>query len=534
VAGPRRFAAAGIALILGATLAFHAGAVRNELVSFDDPGMTYENPHVMGGLTREGVAWAFRLDERETYFHPLTWLSLMLDAEVFGGKPWGFHLGNVLLHGLNATLLFLLLLRTTERRAAALGAALLWVVHPLTVEAVAWVTERKAVLSTALALLAMHVWISYARERTPGRLAFATLLSAAACLAKPAMVVLPGLWLVLDVWPLGRARLPGGGGAGAVRWSRLLIEKVPAAVLGLSITAVSIASAKSQTLEGIDVPPLLLRVAHALASIPSYLGAAAWPAKLALFRPYPRGIEWGGTIAGALLVVAASVAAWRMRHRWPFGLAGWAWFLVALAPYLGLKQVGLWPAWADRFAYVPLMGLTLAVAFGLSALVERWPASWRGSLGASVAVILALGTATRAQVRVWRDSETLYEHSLGIAPDAATIQFNYGKLLLLSGRLAEGRRALERAVVADWRMKEAQCDLGVFRMLDGDLDGAASRFEMALRVDPDMAEALYNLGEIARQRGDLRRAAIFYERFLAVAPLELDPQIRRARSFLGR
>lgn len=530
-----RLVVAGALALFAIVWVAHSGSLANDFVSFDDPEYVSDNAHVSAGLSAEGVVWAFRPDHHDTYFHPLTWLSLMADAQFLGNGPWGFHLVNLLLHASNAILLFLLLVRTLRRVLPSLAAATLWAVHPLTVEAVAWATERKAVLSTAFVLLAAHAWVSFARsERRPLRMAWVVFLSTCAYLAKPATIVLPALFLLLDAWPLGRLSGALGGRARARVFGRLLLEKIPVALPGAVVVWLAIETSRGFTAGDGVMPSQALRSVHAVASVRSYLAAAFWPADLILFRPYPVAFDWPAFAVGAAILAGVTAALVLLRNRWPAGLWGWAWFLVSLSPYLGLKQNGLWPAWADRFAYVALMGLAVAAVFGIAELVRERAAYRRVAMAFFVACVAVLSGVTRAQVKVWRGSEPLYVHSLEVAPEAAFIQFTYGKVLLKEGRIGEAKRAFQRSVAADWRIKEAQSDLAVILMNEGDLMGAISHLDLALRMGPELPEARFNLAEAYRSLGDLPAAALNYRLFLAIAPPELAAQIARARFYLSR
>lgn len=526
---------AGLALIGAAVALTHGGAIRNGFVGFDDDIHIYENPHVRAGLSLREVAWAFRFDGHETYYHPLTWVSLMADAQLFGVEPWGFHLTNVLLHAASAAALFLLLWRTTGRAVPSVLAAVLWAVHPLTVEAVAWATERKAVLSTALALLACHAYVSWTTGKTRRRAVALGILSTAAILAKPAMVVLPGLFLALDVWPLQRFSRPGRPEEpGGLPW-RLLLEKLPLVAGALVLLGVAVLSARGQTAPSGLAAPIGLRALHAVASIRTYLVAAIWPVDLAVFHPFPRAVSPAELLAGVGVLAGGTVAAALAARRTLAPAAGWAWFLIALAPHLGMVQPGMWPSWADRFSYVPLMGLSSAVVFGAHA-ARPLPRAVR-ALGwaAALVAIVALGRATARQVGVWRDSLTLYEHATKLEPRAERLLFNYGRALLKVGRVEEAKAQFQAAVDVEWRLAEAQSELGsILWMMEGDVVGAEDRYRMALAAKPDYAVALFNLANLLRQQGRVAEALPFFERFIRVARPGMEPQLELARGIVGR
>jgi tetratricopeptide (TPR) repeat protein len=517
--------------VAAAVAVAHGAAVGYPFVELDDNILIYESPTVRAGLTLDGLRQAFRIDDPVYYFHPLTRMSLMLDAQLFGVDPRASHGGNVLLHGLGAVALFLLLARTTARRGASLLAALLWAVHPLTVEGVTWASERKAVLSTLLALLACHAWVAWTARPSRGRMAGVVALSTAAMLAKPSLVILPGLFLVLDAWPLGRAA--AGPGSRARTLGRLLLEKWPLVPPAIAIYVLAALSMRPQT-SSVDIAPLGTRVLHAVASLWTYLRAFAWPSDLAMFHPYPWTVPPAAFAAGLAAAAAMTAAAVVLAPRLPAVAFGWGWFLVALLPYLGVSQAGVWPAWADRFAHVPIMGLATAAAFALDRAREALPRARAVAGALAAAALLLLAGATRRQVATWRDSETLFAHTTRIEPGAYGIQFNYGRLLARTDRLAEARVRYEMALSVMPGMAPAHVDLGTILWLTGDRAGGEAHYRRALVINPHYADALYNLAELLWEKGETGEAREFYGRFLAEAGPDLAPQVARVRALLGR
>ncbi len=516
--------------MVAAAALVHGGAVGASFISLDDDIHVYGNSHVMAGITAGGVAWSFRLGGGGTYFHPLTWLSLMLDRTIFGPEPWGFHLVNVLLHAANAVLLLLVLHRATTRLAPSAGAALLFAVHPLGVEAVAWVTERKTLLAAFLGLGAVLAHVAYAARPSLRRLAVVTALLAASLLAKPSFVTMPLLLLAMDVWPLRRLRPEGRSDAEAERFPRTtlraaLLEKVPLAAACAASLAVSLLStqeppggpvpASAVSATGFDLP-LGLRAANAIASIPRYLAAAAWPAGLSALHPFPVHVPAARAVAGAAIVLAmtaVAVAGWR---RSPWFLSGWAWFLAALAPTLGLAQAGLWPGWAERFAYLALIGLAFAASFAVAALAERSRTARIAACAVSGAALVALALAARAQVAFWRDSETLFRHAVEVEPLAPEMHYKLGETLMDAGRLDEAERALAEAVrLAPWQ-PWAQSRLGALRLRRGLVGEAEAAYREAIRWDPNCPDALIGLARLLREAGRGDEARPFFARYAAV------------------
>lgn len=479
---------AGLACVAVAVAVAHGPALSAGFVAFDDDLYVYANPQVQQGLTQESIGWAFRLEPRSTYYHPLTWLSLMLDATVFGPGPFGFHLMNVLLHATSAALLLLLLSRATGLAGPSTGAALLFAVHPLTVESVAWVTERKATLSTALLLGAMVAYVRFSEGPSRRRLAPVLALVVAAVLAKPAAVVAPALMLVLDFWPLGRLHGVQGCVVGGREVRRAILEKLP--IVGVALAAL-VPSLVSQGLLVATGPkgdwPMGIRVQNAFASIPSYLGAFVWPEGLSVYRLFPERIAIASVLHAALLVLAISaLVAWAAR-RWPFLPAGWAWFLVALGPYLGIVRNGLWPRWADRFAYVALIGLAIAASFGLHAIIRDARNGRRLAAALAIAAVLPLALAARAQGAHWQDSLALFSRGAAQEPGSYVMNFGLARELVKLGRLPESLPALEASLrIYPTSAAAHVLYAGVLARLGRPVE-AAIHYQEALRLDPGLA-----------------------------------------------
>ncbi len=519
--------------LVAAVAVAHGGAAANGFVEFDDGIYVVDNPHVRAGLSATSVAWAFRIDGRDTYFHPLTWLSLMLDRELFGDDPRGYHVVNLLLHATTVVLLFLALARATARPWPSAIAALLFGIHPLTVEAVAWVTERKSVLSGALGAGAVLAYVRYAEKPSSRRMAAVAGLQVASLLAKPAFIVLPVLLAILDLWPLRRVSgSTRGDRAAAVR--RLLVEKAPLVLVSAAMAALVVVSVRSSTAPDAFAPPIAAKAANAIASIARYVSLALWPTRLSVFHPFPRDTATAAVLAGAVVLVVITGLAVATARRRPWVCAGWAWFLVALSPYFGLKQSGLWPAYADRFTYTALVGLAIAVAFGGAELAVT-----EGHRRALVAVVAAatigLTVATQVQVRHWKDSIALFTRGAEIEPDSETMQYNLGSHLGRAGRLEEAAAALSRAVaLGPAKAADVHGQLATVQKLLGRNSEAEEHYAIALRIDPRDVENLYNFAELLRSAGRMEEARLMYRRFLDLAPADYDAQRRLASYFAAR
>jgi hypothetical protein len=415
------------ALLALLAVALYAPTARHGFVNLDDDAYVVLNPRVNAGLRAANVAWAFTGTACSNW-HPLTWISHMLDVQLYGLMPRGHHLTNVALHAANTVLLLLLWRGLTGSLWRSALVAALFAVHPLHVESVAWIAERKDLLSTLLGLLAALAYLGHLRRPRPVAHALALCLFALALMAKPMLVTLPLLLLVLDVWPLGRLGGPAGRRA-ALR--RLVVEKAPWAALSLGSAAItlSVQSASGAVRPG-DVFPVSERLANALVSGVAYAGAALWPARLAVYYPHPGGSlpAWQGAVAAALLA-AASAAAWRAARRRPHLAAGWLWFLLSLAPVIGIVQVGT-QARADRYTYLPLTGLFVALAWSLPR-AARAPRSARRTAASAAAVVALLALAARIQTAYWRDSLTLLGRALDVVSDGHPGQAPPRSMLLL-------------------------------------------------------------------------------------------------------
>ena len=558
-------------LLLAVTLAVFWQVKHYQFVNYDDDVYVTDNPHVRMGLQKEGVIWAFTA-VHAGYWIPLTWLSYMLDYEFYGLNPGGFHLTNVLLHLLNALLLYLVFRRMTGARWRSAFVAGIFALHPLQVESVAWVTERKDVLSTLFWMLTLLAYLRYAeRPRTTGYFAVLTAFSLG-LMAKPMLVTLPFVLFLLDFWPLHRlgpsARLPvtkpeksGKSILPRTTLSSLLWEKVP--FLALAATAGVLAyftqdiGGAVRTLKGW---PLNLRIANVLVSYVTYLAKAIWPYRLAVFYPYAQTIPLWQAAGAGLLLVAVSILVIRARRRCPYLAVGWLWFFITLVPVIGLVQVGL-QATADRFTYVPIIGLAIMVAWGVPDLLEPYR-SRLVVLAVSSSIALSLLTARSwVQVQYWRNSTVLFEHALQVThrnylahnnlgaalfyqgkveeaidhyyqaiqirPDYDRAYFNLGNAFAELGNIDTARRYYAKA--PSFEPAEAHNNLGRALAIQGKIEDAIANYLEALALKPDLAEAHNNLGDALARQGEFAEAIDSFSRALA-----LDPKMAETHDNLGR
>ena len=514
----------------------------NDFVNYDDPAYVTENPHVQAGVTRAGISWAFgELHGEETYWHPLTWVSHMVDCQVFGLKPAGHHLVNLWFHMLNAVLVFLIFGRLTGAfwRCAVLAA--LFALHPLQVESVAWVTERKNVLSAFFWLLTMWAYARYAEKskvqslkskvegvvatqhttrntlHAPSFYLLSLLLFTLGLMCKPVLVTLPFVLLLLDYWPLRRLSFPTRQPANPPPL-RLLLEKLPFFLLaGVSSVITIMAHRGLGVLASASILPLDARIENAVVSYVRYLGKTVWPSNLAVFYPYSSTWPMGIVVSCAVFLLALTILALCTVRTRPYLLVGWFWFLGVLVPFIGLIQGG-GQALADRFAYVPFLGLFLALVWGAHDLAARW--RHRAvvlSAAAGLATVLCFAL-TRQQVRYWKDSEALFRHALSVTTRNYVAHANLGKALADSGRFREAQAefASVQAIYPDYY--PALYALANVVRMNGDFAAALKLFNRALQQRPHDATTHYNHGIALAALGQEEPAIEQYREALRLDP----------------
>jgi tetratricopeptide (TPR) repeat protein len=506
-------------LLLGLVAWAFLPVLHNGFVNYDDGRYITANPHVQAGLSWANVRWAFESTAASNW-HPLTWLSHMLDCQLFGLNPRGHHLTSLLIHAANCLLLFLLLRRLTGATARSFLVAALFGLHPLRVESVAWAAERKDVLSTLFCLLTLHAYASYARaaaappgaSRPRAALFYALTLLAFALglLSKPMLVTLPCLLLLLDFWPLNRlnrSALP-----------RLLLEKLPLLALAAVSSAITFAVQSSGGATWMmGVLPFASRAENALVSYCRYLGKLFWPSQLSVI--YPAAPSWpaAAVVLSALLLLGLSVLAVRLRRRAPYLLTGWFWFLGTLVPVLGLVAVGE-QAMADRYTYLPLTGILIALVWGAHDLARACPRRRAAGFALAALALAACVAATRAQTRYWKDSETLFRHAVDVTGANYRAEVNLGGALCDEGRVDEAMGHFKEAVRLRPDSAEAHLDLGAALYSARHRGEAIAEFREAIRLKPGYADAHYNLGIALEDGGALGEAIQEYRRAAGLWP----------------
>jgi protein O-mannosyl-transferase len=499
--------AIALALVVATFLAFWPVA-DNGFVGFDDPRYITANEKVRAGLTADGIAWAFTTTHAYNW-HPLTWISHQTDVEAFGLDAGAHHLMSVAFHAANAVLLFALLRSFEGGLWSSVLAAFLFALHPLRVESVAWASERKDVLGAMFWLVTMLLYVAYARRPTVGRYALVVAAFGAGLMAKPMLVTLPATLLLLDYWPLHRLESTRD------LWPRVR-EKLPLMPLVLAVSFATIV-AQGEAVGSLESFSLAARLENAIVAYAAYLWKLLWPMNLYIPHLHSRGSIPLGQVAGAASVlIAITAASIRVRASHPYVLVGWLWYLGTLLPVIGLVQVGT-QAWADRYTYLPGVGLTLAIVAGLLALVpERW-----GLVVGSFAA-LALLSATRAQVRVWESSATLFEHALRVTERNPVALEKLGEVALDEGDLARATDLFQRTLAIQPADVDALDNLALVHLAEGELDRAQALLERALVVAPGERDTLLNLGAVALEREDWDAARERFDACLALDPADAD------------
>jgi tetratricopeptide (TPR) repeat protein len=503
-----------IALALAAgTAGVYARACKNGFVNYDDVGYVTQ-AQVQQGLSSDGSRWAWGTYAMSNW-HPLTWVSLQLDAQLYGGRAWGYHLTSVLIHAATAVLLFLVLRGMTGAVWRSALVAALFAVHPLHVESVAWVSERKDVLCAFFGVAALGAYAWYAAR--PGLLRYLAVaaLFALGLLSKPMLVTLPCVFLLLDYWPLGRLRADKAPSAG---WwwrtaGRLVLEKVPLFALSAYGSFQNWqAQAASHAIQSLDKFPLQVRVGNALVSYLTYIVKTFWPTHLAAFYPHPGlQLSWNLALTAAVLLAAVSLVVWALAPHFPYLVVGWLWYLGMLFPVIGLTQTGP-QAYADRFAYLPHIGLFIMLVWAAADLAAGWQRRGLLALGA-VAALLALSVLTWHQIGYWHDSLLLWQHAIEVTERNAVAEIQLSEVLREQENLVEALRHSRRAVEIDPHNAVAHAQVGQL-LLDrarktGDLnDRQEAKIELlaSLYADPGYSRPHRFLAFILENEGKLDEA----------------------------
>jgi protein O-mannosyl-transferase len=483
----------GAALVI-AVLAVYAQCISHPFLRLDDPDYVLENEHVSSGLSAANVAWAMTAIHASNW-HPLTWISHMADVELFGLHAGKHILVSVALHALNSLLLFLVLRRATRSLWKSAAVAALFALHPLHVESVAWVSERKDVLSTLFFLITLYLWIGWVENRARARYWGAVAAFALGLMAKPMLVTTPFVLLLLDWWPF-RRKID----------RQTVIEKWP--FFALTFASILITLRAQRVAMGSS--PLELRIGNALLSYAGYLRKTFWPSDLAIVYPFPDRLSASAVVFAAILLMAITAGAFFYRRRAPFLLTGWLWYLGTLVPVIGIVQVGH-EAMADRYTYIPLIGIFIAIAWSSERVIRS-----RVALASAAAIaVAALAACTYHQLRYWRDGVVLFEHALRVN-DNRHAREGLARELLHDGDHARAAAEFRNALQAAPRDDGMRVGLGMALMQLADPAGARREFEAAASINPRNAVALRRLGDLALADGRIEDAKSLLRRSAAI------------------
>ncbi|MCL6520737.1 MAG: tetratricopeptide repeat protein [Armatimonadetes bacterium] len=562
-------------LVVIITAVAFAQVVGHKFVSYDDSKYVTLNPHIRNGITLTTIAWAFTTF-RASNWHPLTWLSHALDCQLYGlHNACGHHVTNLLLHLANVALLFFLFSKMTGAVWQSAFLAILFGVHPLHVESVAWVAERKDVLSTLFWMLTIFAYIQYSQSpKTKTYISVITFFTLG-LMSKPMLVTLPFVLLLLDYWPLKRMNI-GPPSKSSSKITKLVLEKVPLFILAACSSAMTfIAQRIGGSVATVESFTVGVRVANALVSYVKYLVKTIWPHNLAAFYPHPNNTIPTWQVFGSwIIILAITISVFKVIKKRPYLMVGWLWYLVTLIPVIGFIQVGF-QAMADRYTYIPLIGIFIIIAWGVPDLVGRVGASRikqdstispssRSTIlpFASSLVTLTLVILTWHQVRYWKDTITLFEHAIAVTkgnyvahnnlgqelssigeldkaiahyrlaiksdPDPGLAYNNLGAALAQLGRISEAMEVFHRAVESDPECCEAYVNLGRGYSLQGDLIKAKQNLEKALEIDPENSAAYLEMGNVLGRQGMYAKA----EEYFAKA-IYLNPNSAEAHSNMG-
>lgn len=495
--GQRQTAVICLTLIV-IVFALYSPVANHAFLNYDDNIYVTGNRHVAAGMTGKGISWAFTAVEAGNW-HPLTWLSHMLDVELYGMEPRGHHLTSVAIHALATLSLFLLMLRLSGLLWHSSCVAILFAIHPLHVESVAWVAERKDVLSAFFWFLTLLLYAEYTSRQKRAYYLLALASFVLGLMAKPMLVTLPLVMLLLDYWPLNRCQLmesaagPAPLLAGSRRLKLLLRDKIPFFACAVAATIMTIfAQHADGAIKSLDAIPLPFRVQNALVAYVTYIGNTVWPDDLAILYPIPPSYTFwqvSGSLLVLLLITAATVHG---RHRFPCFLAGWLWFLITLLPVIGIIQVGV-QAMADRYTYIPSVGLFIMAVWGGPLLVNRWKHRLAVLTLLAGTVMCVNAALTWQQLRYWRDNFSLYERTLAVTADNYVIHNNLGSAYAANWHLEAAIREFRAALRIRPHYSDAHYNLAMALAMKGETETAIREFREALRINPGFSKAAYHL-----------------------------------------
>jgi len=506
-----------------------------EFTNFDDKIYVTDNRNVRSGINAENIVWAFNFDHKnKTYWHPLSWLSHMLDVQLYGLNPGHHHMTNVIFHILNAVLLFLVLRRMTGALWRPAFVAVLFAVHPLNVESVAWIAERKNLLSTFYCILTLLLYAYYNEKPGAGRYLAMLFCFALGLLAKPMIVTLPFVMLLLDYWPLNRF---GFLQPDRSRWRvsvHLVLEKIPLFLLsGLSIYFATTSLHGAGNYISLQSVPVSLRIGNAIVSYVKYIGKMLWPQDLAVLYPFPEIVPLYQSLGAFLLLVGISILFIAAHRKYAYLMIGWFWYLGTLVPVIGLVQAGIWPALADRWAYVPMVGLLIILSWGLTDLSRKYRIKKTGLMLGLLMVVCTLFAVSRNQVRYWENSVRLFQRAVDVTENNYIAENNLGQALMLSGNAAAATAHFNRSLKINPRYPTAHVNVGLSLVQQNKPEQALQSYAKALAEIPDYAAAYNFAGEAHYLLGNTEQAISNYRQAIDIDSTYADAYINLGTAYLG-
>jgi len=512
-----RWIIAGVCALLPAIVWIVFGqTLHHEFINLDDPVYVTENAGVLNGFTFKRIAWLFTHAEAN-FYHPLTMISLMLDHEVFGLWAGGYHLTNVLLHCDSAILLFLVLRRMTGSIWRSAFVAAIFAIHPLRVETVVWVSERKDVLSALFFVLTLLAYARYVRlPKSLVNYAMVLAAFAASLMSKPTGVTLPFVLLLIDYWPLGRARSLSD----CIRWP-LVQEKIPLILLSFAFSVITFRS-QGKAVATLDEFSIPVRIGNAVLSTMVYLRQMVWPTDLAPFYPFHANLLSVGEIAfAAVALVLLSTGAFLLSRERPYLIVGWLWYLGMLVPMSGLVQISTF-AHADRFTYLPQIGIYILTTWGIVEMCAAWHRARIVLAGAAAGAVLILSVSAHRQTALWQNSEALWRHTLASTSGNPLAHNNLGTLLLEKGQVDQAIIHFQKALEIRADYVEAQNNLGNALLRNGRTEAAIEQYERSLKTQPNSSGVYYNLGKAFLQIGRVDDAISCFRQTVAISPRFAD------------
>jgi protein O-mannosyl-transferase len=521
-----------VAFLLISILAVYYQIKNFEFIYYDDPKYVRDNPMVKLGITLDSIRWAFSSIGYASNWHPITWLSHMLDVEFYGLNSGMHHLTNVIFHIADTLLLFFLFYRLTGEKWKCAAVAALFALHPLHVESVAWIAERKDVLSTFFWILTIWSYVWYVERRGMRRYLIVMILFVLGLMAKPMLVTLPFTLLLLDFWPINRQELARPDGdvspqstmniMAGIHWTgvgSLIWEKMPLLILAsISSIITYVAQSRGGALSSLDILPISSRIANVAIAYCTYLWRMIWPFNLAVFYPYPRMFNPLIVVGSLFLLVLATLLTFKYTKRFPFLIMGWLWYLGTLVPVIGIVQVG-YQSMADRYTYIPFMGIFVTLVWGISSLFRQWRIGRYVLAVSFIAIIPVLMWVTWVQAGYWKDSTTLFSHALDVTRDNYLAHTNLSAALLEKGDIRGTIYHSSEALRIKPDYVPAHCNLGLGLMNQGKYQEAIEHFRQSIQINPYYINAYYGLGGSLYKLGKLDEAITQFQEVL-----RLDPQ----------